>query len=178
MWRDGFKWEILVFTLLGVCATSLRLAWGIPGKFSISRSSSARRPSPSSKAGVYAGNQDRESRCSTKLAVPERRPELQGNLRGRPPQRDQRLRFLPLGRRNDGSIQSNSQDPSSDTPTRVEGETIFSSVTREYIIEIASQEASYTLTVEDCDGSSAVRTVSQQPVALPRTGRADTRRLL
>ena len=46
------------------------------------------------------------------------------------------------------------------------------------LIEISSEKASYALTVEDCDGSSAVRTASQRPVALPRTGQAETRRLL
>ena len=79
---------------------------------------------------------------------------------------------------NDRILEPESQDLSSESPTRVEGEVTFSSGPGEYIIEIASEEARFNLTVEDCDGSSAERTAPQRPVALPQTGQADTRRLL
>ena len=86
--------------------------------------------------------------------------------------------FVNVIDENDGIVQPDSQDLSSDSPTRLEGEATFSSGPGEYLIEISSEEVSYVLTVEDCDGSSAVRTASQRPVALPRTRQAETRRLL
>jgi len=33
--RDGFTRKILAFAVLGVCAISLRLAWGISGEFPV-----------------------------------------------------------------------------------------------------------------------------------------------
>jgi hypothetical protein len=86
--------------------------------------------------------------------------------------------FFNVIHENDGIVQPASQDLSSDSPTRVEGEATFFSGPGEYLIGISSEETSYALTVEDCDGSSAVQTASQRPVALPRTGQAETRRLL
>jgi hypothetical protein len=174
--RDDFTRRILAFALLGMCAVSLRLAWGISGQFPI-------------HLGAPAFAQQQGGGC-TPLTEIEGRGDQQSEpfrIAGQSfrvvfeadnPGETDGYAFFNVIDENDGIVQPDSQDLSSDSPTRVEGEATFSSGPGEYAIEIASEEASYTLTVEDCDGSSAVRTASQRPVALPRAGQADTRRLL
>ena len=176
MLRNGCTRRILVFALLGVCAISLRLAWGISGEFPI-------------HFGAPAFAQQQGGACTPVTEI-----EGRGDQQSEPfriigqsfrvvfeadnPGETDGFAFFNVVDENDGIVQPDSQDLSSDSPARIEGEATFSSGPGEYAIEIASEQASYTLTVEDCDGSSAVRTASQRPVALPRTGQADTRRLL
>jgi hypothetical protein len=159
-----------------LCATSLRLAWGISGEFAI-------------HPGAPAFAQQQGRGCTTLTEI-----EGRGDQQSEPfwiagqsfkvafeadnPGETDGYAFVNVIDENDGIVQPDSQDLSSDSPTRLEGEATFSSGPGEYLIEISSEEASYTLTVEDCDGASAVRTASQRPVALPRTGQAETRRLL
>lgn len=176
MSREGVTRRILAFALLGVCAISLRLAWGILGEFPI-------------HLGAPAFAQQQGGGCTTVTEI-----EGRGDQQSEPfritgqsfrvvfeadnPGETDGYAFFNVVDENDGIVQPDSQDLSSESPTRVEGEATFSSGPGEYVIEIASEEASYTLTVEDCDGSAAVRTASQRPATLPRTGQADTRRLL
>ena len=174
--RNGFARRILAFALLGMCAVSLRLAWGISGQFPI-------------HLGAPAFAQQQGGGCTSVTEIEGRGDQQSEPFRiagqsfrvifeaDNPGQTDG-YAFFNVIDENDGIVQPDSQDLSSDSPSRVEGEATFSSGPGEYVIEIASAEASYTLTVEDCDGSSAVRTATQRPVALPRTGQADTRRLL
>jgi hypothetical protein len=174
--RDGRTRRILAFALLVLCATSLRLAWGISGEFPI-------------HPGAPAFAQQQGRGCTTLTEIEGRGNQQREPFRiagqsfkvafeaGNPGETDG-YAFVNVIDENDGIVQPDSQDLSSDSPTRVEGEATFSSGPGEYLIEISSEEASYALTVEDCDGSSAVRTASQRPVALPRTGQAETRRLL
>jgi hypothetical protein len=174
--RYGFTRRILAFALLGVCAISLRLAWGVSGEFPIN-------------FGATAFAQQEDGECTPVTEI-----EGRGNQQSEPfriagesfsvifdadnPGETDGYAFFNVVDENDGIVQPDSQDLSSESPTRVEGEASFSSGPGEYIIEIASEEAEYALTVEDCDGSSEVRTTSQRPTTLPRTGQADTRRLL
>jgi hypothetical protein len=174
--RDGRTRRILAFALLVLCATSLRLAWGISGEFAI-------------HPGAPAFAQQQGRGCTTLTEI-----EGRGDQQSEPfwiagqsfkvafeadnPGETGGYAFVNVIDENDGIVQPDSQDLSSDSPTRLEGEATFSSGPGEYLIEISSEEASYTLTVEDCDGASAVRTASQRPVALPRTRQAETRRLL
>jgi hypothetical protein len=174
--RDGFTRRIMALALLGVCAISLRLAWGISGEFPVNLGTP-----------VFAQQQGGE--CTPLTEIEGRGDQQSESFRidgqsfrvifeADNPGETDGYAFFNVIDENDGIVQPDSQDLSSDSPTRVEGEATFSSGPGEYAIEIASEEASYTLTVEDCDGSSAVRTATQRPVALPRTGQADTRRLL
>ena len=176
MLRDGRTRRILAFALLVLCASSLRLAWGISGEFAI-------------HPGAPAFAQQQGRGCTTLTEI-----EGRGDQQSEPfwiagqsfkvafeadnPGETDGYAFVNVIDENDGIVQPDSQDLSSDSPTRLEGEATFSSGPGEYLIEISSEEASYALTVEDCDGASAVRTASQRPVALPRTGQAETRRLL
>ena len=176
MLRNDCTRRILAFALLGVCAISLRLAWGISGEFPI-------------HLGAPAFAQQQGEGCTTVTEI-----EGRGDQKSEPfritgqsfkvifeadnPGETDGYAFFNVIDENDGIVQPDSQDLSEETPTRVEGEATFSSGPGEYVIEIASAEASYTLTVEDCDGSSAVRTATRRPVALPRTGQAETHRLL
>jgi hypothetical protein len=174
--RDGFTRRIMALALLGVCAISLRLAWGISGEFPVN-------------LGTPAFAQQQGGECTPLTEIEGRGDQQSESFRiagqsfrvifaADNPGETDGYAFFNVIDENDGIVQPDSQDLSSDSPTRVEGEATFSSGPGEYAIEIASEEASYTLTVEDCDGSSAVRTASQRPVALPRAGQADTRRLL
>ena len=159
-----------------MCAVSLRLAWGISGQFPI-------------HLGAPAFAQQQGGGCTSMTEIEGRGDQQSEPLRSAGqsfrvvfeadnPGETDGYAFFDVIDENDGIVQPDSQDLSSDSASRVEGEATFSSGPGEYVIEIASAEASYTLTVEDCDGSSAVRTATQRPVALPRTGRGGTRRLL
>lgn len=159
-----------------MCAVSLRLAWGISGQFPI-------------HLGAPAFAQQQGGGCTSMTEIEGRGDQQSEPLRiagqsfrvvfeADNPGEIDGYAFFDVIDENDGIVQPDSQDLSSDSATRVEGEATFSSGPGEYVIEIASAEASYTLTVEDCDSSSAVRTATQRPVALPRTGQGGTRRLL
>lgn len=176
MLREDCTRRILAFALLGMCAISLRLAWGISGEFPIN-------------LGVPAFAQQQGGGCTPVTEI-----EGRGDQQSEPfriagqsfrvvfeadnPGETDGYAFFNVVDENDGIVQPESQDLSSESPTRVEGEATFSSGPGEYIIEIASEEAEYALAVEDCDRSSAERAASQRPVTLPRTGQPDSRRLL
>ncbi len=176
MFRDSFTRKIVAFALLGVCAISLRLAWGVSGEFPVNLG-----------APAFAQQQDGECTPVTEI-------EGRGDQQSEPfriggqsfrvifeadnPGETDGYAFFNVIDENDGIVQPDSQDLSEESPTRVEGEATFSSGPGEYAIEIASEEADYTITVEDCGASAAVQTASRQPAALPRTGPDDTRRLL
>lgn len=176
MLKDGFTRKIVAFALLGVCAISLRLAWGISGEFPVNLG-----------APAFAQQQDGECTPVTEI-------EGRGDQQSEPfriggqsfrvifeadnPGETDGYAFFNVIDENDGIVQPDSQDLSEESPTRVEGEATFSSGPGEYAIEIASEEADYTITVEDCGASAAVQTASRQPASLPRTGQDNTRRLL
>ena len=176
MLRNGFTRRILAFALLGVCAISLRLAWGISGEFPI-------------HLGAPAFAQQQGGECTPVTEIEGRGDQQSEPFRiggqgfrvifeANNPGETDGFAFFNVIDENDGIVQPDSQDLSEESPTRVEGEATFSSGPGEHLIEISSQEASYALTVEDCGASAAVQTASRQPAALPRTGPDDTRRLL
>jgi len=174
--RNGFTRKIVAFALLGVCAISLRLAWGISGEFPVN-------------LGAPAFAQQQGEGCTPVTEI-----EGRGDQQSEPfriggqsfrvifeadnPGETDGYAFFNVIDENDGIVQPDSQDLSEESPTLVEGEATFSSGPGEYAIEIASEEANYTITVEDCGASAAVQTASRQPAALPRTGPDNTRRLL
>lgn len=176
MSKDGFTRRILALALLGVCAISLRLAWGASGEFPVN-------------LGTLAFAQQQGRGCTPVTEI-----EGRGDQQSEPfriagqsfraifeadnPGETDGYAFFNVIDENGGILPPDSQDLSSDSPTRVQGEATFSSGPGDYAIEIASEEADYTITVEDCDASATVQTVSRQPAALPRTGRDETRRLL
>jgi hypothetical protein len=159
-----------------VCAISLRLAWGIAGEFPIN-------------LGAPAFAQQQGEGC-TPLTEIEGRGDQQSEpfrISGQSfrvifeadnPGESDGFAFFNVLDENDGIVQPDSQDLSSESPTHVEGQATFTSGPGEYLFEIASEETTYALTVAVLDGSAAEWTGSQRPVALPRTGQAETRRLL
>jgi hypothetical protein len=78
---------------------------------------------------------------------------------------------------NGGVVPPDSQNLSSDDPTHVAGDATFSGDPGSYSIEVASQEADYTINVEDCGGEGPARHASQQ-TSLPQTGQSNKSRLL
>ena len=176
MSRDGFTGRVVVFALLGLCAISLRLAWGLSGEFPIN-------------LGAPAFAQQQGGGCTPVTEI-----EGRGNQESEPfrivgesfrvvfeadnPGETDGYAFFNVVDDNGGIVQPDSQNLSSDSPTRVEGEATFSSGAGSYTIEVASEEAGYTLTVEDCGASPAAEQATNRQPSLPRTGQGDTRRLL
>jgi hypothetical protein len=166
---------------LGVCPVGTgrdlpALAWGISGEFPIHLEALAFAQQQGGGCTTLTGIEV----CGDQQSNPER---LAGQsfeiaFEADNPGETDGYAFFNVIDENDGIVQPASQDLSSDSPTRVEGEVTFSSDPGEYVNGVATEEASYGLTVENCDGLSAVQTASQRPVALPRTGQAETRRLL
>ena len=71
-------------------------------------------------------------------------------------------------------MQPDSQNLSSDDPTNLAGDATFSGNPESYSIEIASQEANYTINVEDCGASAAPAQGANQQTSLPQTGQSNT----
>lgn len=174
--RDSFAMRFIAVALLGVCAISLRLAWGVSGEFPINLGAPAIAQQQSGGCTPVTEIEGRGDQQSEPFRVAGQ--SFRVVFEADNPGQTDGYAFFNVVDENGGIVQPDSQDLSSDSPTRVEGDATFSSGPGSYTIEIASQEADYTITVEDCDASAAVRTASQRPTALPRTGQDDTRRLL
>ncbi|MDQ3639470.1 MAG: hypothetical protein M3426_16095, partial [Actinomycetota bacterium] len=128
----------MAFALLGVCAISLRLAWGVSGEFPVNLG-----------APAFAQQQDGECTPVTEI-------EGRGDQQSEPfrisgqrfrvvfeadnPGETDGYAFFNVIDENDWIVQPDSQDLSEESPTRVEGEATFSSGPGEYAIEIASEE--------------------------------------
>jgi hypothetical protein len=173
---DGFTRKILAFALLGMCAISLRLAWGISGEFPVNLGAPAFAQQQGGDCTLVTEIEGRGDQQSEPFRIGGQ--SFRVIFEANNPGETDGFAFFNVIDENDGIVQPDSQDLSSDSPTRVEGEASFSSGPGEYAIEIASEEADYTITVEDCGASAAVQTASQRPAALPRTGQDNTRRLL
>jgi len=172
--REGFTRRLVVFALLGLCAISLRLAWGVSGEFPIN-------------LGVPAFAQQ-QGGCTPVTEITGR-----GNQESDPfeikgqsfkvvfeadnPGQTEGYAFFNVIDENGGVVPPDSQNLSSDDPTHVAGNATFSGDSGSYSIEIASQEADYTINVEDCGGGGPARGASQQ-TRLPQTGQSNKSRLL
>jgi hypothetical protein len=174
--RDGFTRKILAFALLGVCAISLRLAWGISGEFPVNLGAPAFAQQQGGECTLVTEIEGRGDQQSEPFRIGGQ--SFRVIFEADNPGETDGFAFFNVIDENDGIVQPDSQDLSEESPTRVEGEATFTSGPGEYAIEIASEEADYTITVEDCGASAAVQTANRRPAALPRTGPDDTRRLL
>jgi hypothetical protein len=116
----------LAFALLGVCAISLRLAWGISGEFPI-------------HLGAPALAQQQGGECTPVTEI-ERRGDQQSEpfrIAGQSfrvifeadnPGETDGYAFFNVIDENDGIVQPDSRDLSDESPTRVEGEATFPAV--------------------------------------------------
>ncbi len=175
MLKDGFTRRILAFALLGVCAISLRLAWGVSGEFPVNLGAPAFAQQQGGECTPVTEIEGRGDQESDPFQITGQ--SFRVVFEADNPGETDGYAFFNVTDENGGVVQPDSQNLSSDSPTRVEGEATFFSGPGDYAIEIASEEADYTITVEDCGTSAAVQTASRQPAA-PRAGQADTRRLL
>ena len=164
----------MAFALLGLCAISLRLAWGVSGEFPINLGAPAfaQQQGGCTPVTEIEGRGDQQSdpfRIDGQSFRVVFEADNPGETEG--------YAFFNVIDENDGIVQPDSQDLSSDNPVHVKGDATFSSGPGTYAIEIASQEADYTITVEDCGASPAVRGASQQP-SPSRAGQGDNRKEL
>jgi hypothetical protein len=170
--RDGFTTRLVAFALLGLCAISLRLAWGVSGEFPINLGAPAfaEEQGGCTPATEITGRGDQESDPF----------EIKGQsfrvvFEADNPDQTEGYAFFNVIDENGGVVPPDSQNLSSDDPAHVAGEATFSGEPGSYSIEIASQEADYTINVEDCGGP--VRSASQQ-TSLHQTGQSNKSRLL
>lgn len=172
--RDSLTRRLVAFALLGLCAISLRLAWGVSGEFPINLGAPAFAQQQGGCAPVTEitgrGNQESDPF------------EIKGqNFRvvfeADNPGQTEGYAFFNVIDENGGVVPPDSQNLSSDDPTHVAGDATFSGDPGTYSIEIASQEADYTINVEDCGGGGPTRSASQQ-TSLPQTGQSNKSRLL
>ena len=172
MLRDGFTTRLVAFALLGLCAISLRLSWGLSGEFPITLGASAfaQEQGVCTPATEITGRGNHESDPF----------EIKGQsfrvvFDADNPGQTEGYAFFNVIDENGGVVQPDSQNLSSDDPTHVAGDATFSGDPGSYSIEIASQEADYTINVEDCGGPA--RGQSRQ-TSLPKTGQSNESRLL
>ncbi len=174
MLRDGSTRRLVIFALLGLCAISLRLAWGVSGEFPINFGTAAfAQQEGCEPVTEIVGRGDQESEPF----------EIEGqtfrlNFEADNPGETPGYAFFNVIDENDGIVQPGSQDLSEDDPDRIEGSATFDSGPGSYILEIASESAEYAIDVEDCGAVNSVRRASLQPDA-PRSERGnDNRNLL
>jgi hypothetical protein len=170
--RDGFTTRLVAFALLGLCAISLRLAWGLSGEFPINFGA----PAFAQEQGVCIPVTEITGRGKQ-----ESDPfEIKGQsfrvvFDADNPGQTEGYAFFNVIDENGGVVPPDSQNLSSDDPTHVAGDATFSGDPGSYSIEIASQEADYNINVEDCGGPA--RGQSRQ-TSLPKTGQSNKSRLL
>lgn len=164
----------MAFALLGLCAISLRLAWGVLGEFPINLGAPAFAQQQGGCAPVteITGRSNQESEPF----------EIKGQsfrvvFEADNPGQTEGYAFFNVIDENGGVVPPDSQNLSSEDPTHVAGDATFSGDPGSYSIEIASQEADYTINVEDCGGGGPARDASQQ-TSLPQTGQSNRSRLL
>lgn len=176
MLRDDSTRRLVTFALLGLCAISLRLTWGLSGEFPINFGTTAlAQQGGCTPVTNIVGHGDQESEPFD-ISGQTFRVDFEADNPGE----SSGYAFFNVVDENGGIVQPGSQDLSEDDPNRIEGSATFDSGPGSYTIEIASDSADYTIDVEDC-GDSAMRGPSQQSGAsqsgrsneirnLPKTG--------
>lgn len=173
MLRDNSRRGLVIFALLGLCAISMRLAWGVSGEFPINLGTTAFAQQDGCKVVTdIVGRGDQESEPF----------EIEGqtfrvNFEADNPGETPGFAFFNVIDENGGVVQPESQDLSEDDPDRIEGSATFDSGPGSYFLEIVSESADYAIDVEDC-GDSAVRRASLQPGPSQNERRNDNRDLL
>jgi hypothetical protein len=173
MLRDNTRRGLVIFALLGLCAISMRLAWGVSGEFPINLGTTAFAQQDECKVVTdIVGRGDQESEPF----------EIEGqtfrvNFEADNPGETPGFAFFNVIDENGGVVQPESQDLSEDDPDRIEGSATFDSGPGSYFLEIVSESADYAIDVEDC-GDSAVRRASLQPGPSQNERRSDNRDLL
>ena len=164
MLQDGSTRWLVVFTLLGLCAISLRLAWGVSGEFPINLGTSVLAQqggcAPATKI-VGSGTQESEPFNITGQTF-----QITENFNS-PSETERGFAFYNVVDENGGIVQPASQNIFQDEPFSAQATTTFNSGPGTYTLEIVSANGEYDITVEDCGGSAA-RGVSHQPKANQR----------
>ena len=158
MLRDNSRRGLVIFALLGLCAISMRLAWGVSGEFPINLGTTAFAQQDGCKVVTdIVGRGDQESE-PFEIDGQTFRVNFEADNPGETPG----FAFFNVIDENGGVVQPESQDLSEDDPDRIEGSATFDSGPGSYFLEIVSESADYAIDVEDC-GDSAVRRASLQP---------------
>lgn len=146
MLREDFR-RFVAFALLGLCAISLRLAWGLSGEFPINLGTAAFAQEEGDCEPVtdIRGRGDQESEPFV-VEGETFRVVFEADNPGETPG----YAFFNVIDDNGGFVLPDAQDLSQDDPNRIEGSATFSSGPGDYTLEIASEEAEYTITIEDC----------------------------
>ena len=152
MLRDDSTRRLVVFALLGLCAISLRLAWGLSGEFPINLGTTALAQQNDCTSVTNINGRGNQQSETFEIAGQTFRIKFRADGPGD----NSGYAFFNVVDENGGIVQPSSQDLSRDDPDRIEGNATFSSGPGTYGLVIASQSADYTIEVEDC-GSSAGR---------------------
>jgi hypothetical protein len=156
MLRDSSMRRLVAFALLGLCAISLRLAWGISGEFPINLGTTAfAQQGECTPVTNINGGGDQQSE-SFETNGQTFRIDFEADNPGETPG----YALFNVVDENDGIVQPTFQELSSDDPNRLAGTATFSSGPGSYTLEIAAQSTDYAIDVEDCD-VSAVQNTSQ-----------------
>ena len=152
VWDNSMR-RLVTFALLGVCAISLRLAWGVSGEFPINLGATAlaQQSGCASVAQINGrGNNESEPfQISGQTFVIDFEASS-------PSQEEQGFAFFNVVDENGGIVEPDSQDISSNDPTRIEGSATFNSGPGTYTIAVASDAADYTIDVRDCGASAGL----------------------
>lgn len=161
MLRENSTRRLVALVLMGLCAISLRLTWGLSGEFPVTLGATAfAQQDECTPVTNIIGRGDQESE-PFEISGRTFRVDFEADNPGETPG----YAFFNVVDENDGIVQPDSQDISSDDPERLEGSATFSSGPGDYTIEIAAESADYTIDIEECDGAAAKST--SQPGASP-----------
>lgn len=168
MARDGFGRCVILALALGVLAISLRLAWGVAGEFPVNLGDEALAQGSGCALVTEIrgrGNQSSEPFDITgqTFAVDFEATSASG----------QGFAFFNVVDENGGVVQPASQDLASDDPTRLTGNATFDSGPGSYTVEIAAEDADYTINVRDCGLSSGGQQGGGGPPLLQAGGPTD-----
>ncbi len=150
MFRDGYTRRLAVLAAVGICAISLRLAWGLAGEFPVGLGDEAlAQGSECTKVTEIRGSGTQTSEPFD-IVGPTFIVEYELSVQD---PTEVGFAFFNLVDENGGIVQPDAVDNSQEDPTRAQGSANFSGAGT-YTIEILGETADYTLSVQDCGATS------------------------
>ena len=152
MVRDHFTRGLIVLLTLGVFAISLRLAWGVTGEFPVNLGVEALAQGGGCAPVTEIRGRGNQTSEPFDITGPTFTVDFEATS-----STGEGFAYFNVVDENGGVVQPDSQDLSSDDPTRLTGNASFDSGPGSYTVEIAAQDADYTINVRDCGLSTGAQ---------------------
>jgi hypothetical protein len=148
---DGLARRLAVFALLGVCAVSLRLAWGLAGEFPVNLGDEALAQQGGCAVVTEITGRGTQTSEPFDIAGPNFVVDYQVTVENAD---EVGYAFFNVVDENGGVVQPDSVDEAQGDATSASGTANFSGA-GSFTIEILGESADYTLSVQDCGATAS-----------------------